>query len=960
MGVTGFSEKRGHRGWLRASASPYVLAALAGVFLAPGAMAQTNSDTIETVVVSGIRDSLKSATDIKRNSVEVVDSIVAEDIGKLPDSNVAETMTRIPGVQGYRYGGEGASPVGVGSGLTVRGLSGQTASHVDGRAYFTAGQREFNIEGAIPGMIAGVDVYKNPGAEHIEGGIGGVINIRTRKPLDFGGEVIGAAVTGRYNDMVQKVKPEYFGLYSNRWGAGNYGEIGFLIAANYQESENRSDSNPSGAGAAIYTATANSDGTYSLASGSTSSSTAEATRLGQISFAGLSNNMYQENILRTRIGFQSAAQWRLSDKLDFYVEANYNRYLYHQQYRFLTANNTSTVKNLVTADTTEVTESLVNRNADGGADVLLAGKKVKSVTYVGDTFNSIGGVEYHPYTTQMLSGGANWHPTNDLDVRFDVSMVDAEVTDDNRSVTMKTAYGDTWNVGYDLSTSPHKISITGDSLADPNNWVFSSYANGTNYKTEDTGIASTIDVKYVPHWPIITMIKAGFRFSTQVEKYHNWGGNSGNLTTDGAALNATYSNAISVASSAYQGLVETSATNWMGHEAGYSGGFLTYAPEKLLDNMVRNKFSLAGITADDSLSEVVSNRRFSRENTYGGYVQAEYALFDGLIDGNFGVRLVQAENYARAMVAYSSGSGYYPNGQTGGEFNALPSANINFNITDDFKVKFGYGKGLMRAGIDALNPAITVSTSAGTGTMGNTGLRAETADSFDISIEKYFGNGAYAAIGLFDKELDGFFNSVSQCMTVSAYGSYTGSTDNGCTGGQWYVSQTVNAGKGYARGVELSGQTFFDFLPGMWSKFGAMASYAYVETENPVRFVTNGPFVNVAQPFQSKHSASASLLYEDDNLSGRLVYTYRSSFVLFGVSQYPQNGRVVEGYGLLDASVNYELGYNMTLSATVSNITNAAPNRYIGEPGYTNSSFERQHYMNGRIYSIGVRFRTGQ
>jgi iron complex outermembrane recepter protein len=172
---------------------------------------------VEEVIVTGIRQSLQSSAEIKRNSLEVVDSITAEDIGKLPDPNVAETMTRIPGVQAYRYGGEGASPVGVGSGLTIRGLSGQTASRVDGRAYFTAGGREFNIEGAIPGMISGVDVYKNPTAEHIEGGIGGLVNIRTRRPLDFDDLTVSIATNVRYNDLTEDLQPEIFGLFSNRW-----------------------------------------------------------------------------------------------------------------------------------------------------------------------------------------------------------------------------------------------------------------------------------------------------------------------------------------------------------------------------------------------------------------------------------------------------------------------------------------------------------------------------------------------------------------------------------------------------------------------------------------------------------------------------------------------------------------------------------------------------------------------
>ncbi|HWW27044.1 MAG TPA: TonB-dependent receptor plug domain-containing protein, partial [Caulobacter sp.] len=126
---------------------------------APAPAAPVNDTAVAEVVVTGIRQSLQSSVAMKKNTMEVVDSIRAEDIGKLPDPNVAETLTRVPGVQGYRYGGEGASPGGNGSGMTIRGLSNQTASQINGRAYFTAGSREFNIEDAVPAMVAGIDVY---------------------------------------------------------------------------------------------------------------------------------------------------------------------------------------------------------------------------------------------------------------------------------------------------------------------------------------------------------------------------------------------------------------------------------------------------------------------------------------------------------------------------------------------------------------------------------------------------------------------------------------------------------------------------------------------------------------------------------------------------------------------------------------------------------------------------------
>jgi iron complex outermembrane receptor protein len=97
-------------------------------------------------------------------------------------------------------------------------------------------------------MVAGLDVYKNPSAEHIEGGIGGLVDVRTRRPLDLKGFTASAAISGKYNDMVKSLQPEYFGLIANRWNVGD-GEMGLLLAGNFQKSWNRSDNAPGPGGA---------------------------------------------------------------------------------------------------------------------------------------------------------------------------------------------------------------------------------------------------------------------------------------------------------------------------------------------------------------------------------------------------------------------------------------------------------------------------------------------------------------------------------------------------------------------------------------------------------------------------------------------------------------------------------------------------------------------------------------
>ena len=180
--------------------------------------------------------------------------------------------------------------------------------------------------------------------------------------------------------------------------------------------------------------------------------------------------------------------------------------------------------------------------------------------------------------------------------------------------------------------------------------------------------------------------------------------------------------------------------------------------------------------------------------------------------------------------------------------------------------------------------------------------------------------------------------------------------------GQWQISRPLNAGKGYARGAELSGQYFFGSEAGWLQNFGVSGSYTFVKTSNPVNFGTPAApvVVGTQMPFQSKNNFSLSAMYEDNKLSARVVYTWRSPQIFNGVSVNPIDGRYIVAYGLLDASLNYELTNNLTLSINGSNLTNKTLNRNVGEPGAYATSIERQHYENGRFYGVSLRYKFGQ
>ncbi|WP_312184325.1 TonB-dependent receptor plug domain-containing protein, partial [Massilia timonae] len=197
----------------------------------------------QVVTVTGQRAALDSAQQLKKNSDEVVDSIVAEDIGKLPDKSITEVLQRIPGVTIDRTMSR-ADPEHFsveGSGVSIRGLS-WVRSELNGRDSFSStGGRALNFEDVPPELMAGVDVYKNPSAEQIEGGISGLVNLRTALPFDIKGQRISGSIEGTYSELKKgKTHPAGSLLYSNRWQTG-IGEIGALVNFASSRSETRTD-----------------------------------------------------------------------------------------------------------------------------------------------------------------------------------------------------------------------------------------------------------------------------------------------------------------------------------------------------------------------------------------------------------------------------------------------------------------------------------------------------------------------------------------------------------------------------------------------------------------------------------------------------------------------------------------------------------------------------------------------
>jgi TonB-dependent receptor len=290
------------------------LLAVAGVAITTPGYAQdapagqdASADAGDEVVVVGVRKSLKTAQQIKRDADTVVDSITATDIGAFPDKSVAEALQRVAGVTVARFAAKNdvmrfsAEP----SGVTVRGLQ-QVRSEFNGRDSFSANSSYgLSWSDVSPELMAGVDTYKNQTADLIEGGIAGSINLRTRLPFDSKGRLIAFSADYSYGNLSEEWTPAVSGLYSNRWDSA-LGEFGLL--ANFAYSE-------------VATKTRGTNLPRMMPFTPSTYDTADYVYIP----SGF--NINENNYVRTREGLSLAAQWRSNDER-MTANLQYNRSSY--------------------------------------------------------------------------------------------------------------------------------------------------------------------------------------------------------------------------------------------------------------------------------------------------------------------------------------------------------------------------------------------------------------------------------------------------------------------------------------------------------------------------------------------------------------------------------------------------------------------------------------------------------
>ena len=881
---------------------------------APPTQASAQDDSNPTdIVVTGIRESLAKAADIKRNSANVVDSIVADDIGKFPDRTVAAALQRVPGVQvTVGDNNEIVNPI-------VRGLP-DVLTTLDGREIFTGTGRGFSYQDLPAEALAGADVYKSTSADLIEGGVAGQINLRLHKPFDFNGFTVAATGRAQYTRNTQEVYPVLGLLVSDRFETG-LGEMGLLADVSYSHYQfNR----PVAFNCDFRSGTQGPPGAAGVAA---------PTCVGGVNNEG-DYERKQANV---------AYQWKPSANLQIYANGLYTAYENKSASYFLIDDVFGgAFSNVV--KTSQCQNYAVNDagffDPKGRVQNLCTAQSFTSTGHGGFTSTQA----HHDKTfVYVISGGAKYD-SGALSLAADIAYQRSRVRNQNFILDIfKSGNGITTDVVNTNSNGGTVYRDTANGLGDPANFALSPL-NQDNVKDRGKEFAAKVDGVYKID-TILQNIQFGARYADHSATHQQSLGG-----TCGTACGTLITNVPFLARQDF--LVHSSGIPTV------NNGFGVIAPnQKLLrDATIQDQLrALYGLGA--GFPDFTPDRSFAAaEKTYAGYLQAAYDIpISGPItlDGQFGVRYTRTDrDISGASFVTPAATATSPNPAAvltpfsahTSDDNWLPSASARLRFGGGLQARVTYSRAIARPGFGDLNPGLSYLVSTNTlilpaGSGGNPDLRPQKADSYDATLEYYFSRTGFVAIGGYYKDITDRVISQSQVEPINGF-SYN-------------ITRPRNVGAVTLKGIEVSGQTFFDFLPGALGGVGVFGNFTLADSK-----VKTAGDVLFGYDIQgvSKYNYNVGGLYERYGLTGRVVYTYRSGYYdeNYGGTTVRPVGQTlvlnrVRPNGRLDASISYEISKGITLSIDGTNITKATYRSYYGDP-----AFPRDQRFDDSTYSIGV------
>ena len=966
------------------------------------------TDEGNEILVTSRRAALQAAEERKRNSEGIIDSVVADEAGKLPDNSITEVLQRVSGVSIVRFAAlNDPDHFSVeGSGIQVRGLTG-VASRLNGRDIFSAnGGRALLWGDVTPELMSAVDVYKAATADLIEGGTGGQIDLRTKLPFDFGAGLHAAGnAQVSYGDLARDT--DYGGsmLVSNRWDT-NIGEIGVLVDLAHSRLTSRSNF-------------------------------FRAEPYFRKRLVGETEDVFipggydygDEEFKRDRTGIYGAIQWAPTPDLDFTGIFFQSRYKNHNQSHFAMQ---------VSQDLT-VNRANSTFDADGG---LLATDSMflrDNGTFLptNGAITGAGGTEgtRSKSMTRDMSLEFGWNPgQGPLRIGGSYQHVKSTSDLDRLAVFRDVPFPSTFSL--DLTGKVPEVTLgplaAPDAFSNPANYQWAA-AMPHNERNRGTMDSVDLDAEYQFDDSFIRSVKVGARWSERRERDLNNGFTWSALGRGWNGFGGSYAPQLTFANAA-PGDIEFYAFDHFFHGDLPVPANTLWPSIALIENVDVDDlhrpppagFCGAADWGNPAYTNCSSAGPLS-ESTYGGPRSrtggfllpndlrewnteslAGYALVrfgreyePGTIgfSGNVGLRVVETQNESNGFIVQNAttfirngqtvslGQRIDPRGGTATFTRVLPSVNLQIDPAEDIKARFAYSitmdlptfeatRGSGSVGVATTSnpvqgqPGIFTNFTADTG---NPFLKPAMSNNFDVSLEWYAKPGTLFHLAGFHKRITNLPIRSLTFRDVTIY--YQDGTTEDVTASATDVSSATEAAK--VTGFEVGGRTFLDMLPGLLGGFGVEANYTYIDSSNPGDLYRDifGTVRNDA-PLQglSRHNYNATLMYERGSVSARVAYSWRSKYLQStnsngttptynyisapGAAAVPvQIALPVYGdaYGQVDAGLTIKATDNLSFSLEGTNLLNATQRTLMG--GYQNDAiYTRSWFQSDRRVSFGVNF----
>jgi TonB-dependent receptor len=931
---------------------------------------------METIVVTGIRASLQSAMQVKRDAPQVMDAISAEDIGKFPDKDMGEALQRVTGVQITRSSG------GEGSNVTIRGAD-PTMTRVEingtGALSVTAnsGDRAIDFRDLPVEFVSRLEVIKSPTADMVEGGLGGTVRVITRRPFDSTEPYLAGSAQTINSNLAQTWDPK-LALIGSKLFFGD--TLGVLISGTYEQSHEY-DGQALTTGWLRQNKAVSNQGSPANPCGSMFGTSAPATcGAGYTDYTNtLQGDWYPQipryfNNRRTtlRYALNTVLEYRPTDSIKVFWDMTFAKGRENVNNQALQLNANGGVfdygKTTLGADNTVNHIELTSNGSQYQSTCNTAARpNTQSGCLPLDlTFRNILGYLSRQQLTTAVGFETKVNDEFTVDGRVDYARarVDNQETD-----SVATQYG-TARAVVDYTGSEHApdIQLPGTDLLKGSgaNELYALYTPVTDTSKETS---EQINVNYKPTWAPWLQVKAGYLrhdyATTQYAFNHRV-----TLTCRGTTSSGTAA-VVSVPCSTITGILANNAgTNPIPF---YNTGNLGFSDEArtwmdLNQNVV--KATMAAAAAADPLNVAsglynIYDKSPANQNTYPAstflsylsnwsvgegthdmYGMASFDFADQLplpVSGNFGLRYVETNTtttgYAQNTTAKSTAAKptncpstiptspapfstpstcitYSIASQTGGYNELLPSANLKVEvIPEQVILRLGYGKVMSRAAPSQLSLGRTLDVVGHTGKQGNPDLLPFLSTDYNIGGEWYFGKFNAVTVGVFQKDITRFIQNVSQSVDINNDGN------------PYLITTSVNGTTPvHIQGIEAGFQYALDWLPSPFDGFGVTAN---ITAQKDKGFSTVSQLDGQPLPFPglSKLAENASVYYENEDFSVRMSYVWRSKWLIsaLGRGNLPEYNK---SYGELDASASYNIFENLSVFVDAINLTDSQMVQY--------------------------------